>query len=95
MLLTFALTVAILALVVLGASIGVLFKRKPIQGSCGGLDALGITKACSCKTPCSEALEAQAAKNLEAAKAKQHQDYSATQSDYVADRTGEGTYSSK
>ncbi|QSX34647.1 (Na+)-NQR maturation NqrM [Shewanella avicenniae] len=33
-------------------SIGYLVKRKAVQGSCGGLGALGIEKACDCDEPC-------------------------------------------
>ncbi|KFZ35915.1 hypothetical protein HR45_19320 [Shewanella mangrovi] len=33
-------------------SIGYLIKRKAVQGSCGGLGALGIEKACDCDEPC-------------------------------------------
>lgn len=37
----------IMLLVVLGMSVGVLFGRKPIAGSCGGIANLGIEKECS------------------------------------------------
>jgi hypothetical protein len=33
-------------------AIGYLVQRKTIGGSCGGLDALGIEKACDCDKPC-------------------------------------------
>ncbi|MCH1918560.1 (Na+)-NQR maturation NqrM [Shewanella sp. A3A] len=33
-------------------SVGYLIKRKAVQGSCGGLGALGIEKACDCDEPC-------------------------------------------
>lgn len=35
-------------------AVGVMFKRKPIAGSCGGLGAVGIEKACDCDEPCDE-----------------------------------------
>ncbi|GAC04954.1 hypothetical protein GMES_2210 [Paraglaciecola mesophila KMM 241] len=33
-------------------SLGYLVQRKAIAGSCGGLGALGIDKACDCPEPC-------------------------------------------
>ncbi|EOW6614672.1 (Na+)-NQR maturation NqrM [Vibrio fluvialis] len=42
-----------LILVVL-MSIGVLMRRKPIQGSCGGLSSFGVDKVCDCETTCEE-----------------------------------------
>ncbi|ELE5025408.1 (Na+)-NQR maturation NqrM [Vibrio fluvialis] len=42
-----------LILVVL-MSIGVLMRRKPIQGSCGGLSSVGVDKVCDCETACEE-----------------------------------------
>ena len=33
-------------------SIGYIFQQKSIAGSCGGLGALGIDKACDCPEPC-------------------------------------------
>ncbi|MFC6277009.1 (Na+)-NQR maturation NqrM [Psittacicella hinzii] len=96
MYITFILTFVILLLVVAGASIGVMFKRKPIQGSCGGLDALGIAKACSCKTPCSQAQERMAKEQLDQRKAqgtdKLPEVDANLQAAYVADRTGEGKF---
>ncbi|MBS9777952.1 MAG: (Na+)-NQR maturation NqrM [Gammaproteobacteria bacterium] len=35
-------------------SVGVLMKRKPISGSCGGLGNVGVEKACDCDNPCSK-----------------------------------------
>lgn len=41
------LVFAVMLLVVLGMSIGVIMGRKPIAGSCGGIANLGIEKECS------------------------------------------------
>ena len=38
--------------VVLAMSVGYIFQQKTIAGSCGGLGALGIAKACDCPEPC-------------------------------------------
>lgn len=51
----------LLAFVALMA-VGVMFKRKPISGSCGGLGGVGIEKACGCDKPCDEKLAREAAK---------------------------------
>ncbi|MBF7731327.1 (Na+)-NQR maturation NqrM [Pseudomonas sp. N040] len=44
---TWLLVFLIMLLVVLGMSIGVIFGRQPIAGSCGGIANLGIEKECS------------------------------------------------
>jgi len=33
-------------------AIGYIMQKKSISGSCGGLGALGIEKACDCPEPC-------------------------------------------
>lgn len=33
-------------------AIGYILQRKTISGSCGGLGAIGIAKACDCPEPC-------------------------------------------
>jgi len=43
----FVVVFAVMLLVVLGMSAGVLAGRKPIAGSCGGIARLGIEKECS------------------------------------------------
>jgi len=52
----FILTFAVVTIVVLGMAIGVMAGRKPIAGSCGGLSAVGIEKACDCDKPCPDRL---------------------------------------
>lgn len=37
---------------VLAMAVGYLIQKKSISGSCGGLGALGIEKACDCPEPC-------------------------------------------
>ncbi|ELW7381960.1 (Na+)-NQR maturation NqrM [Yersinia enterocolitica] len=33
-------------------SLGYIVKRKTLQGSCGGISALGMEKVCDCPEPC-------------------------------------------
>ncbi|MDR1889455.1 MAG: (Na+)-NQR maturation NqrM [Zoogloeaceae bacterium] len=53
---TFFVTFGVIVFLVLIMAIGVMFGRKPIQGSCGGYDALGAECAIGCKTPCEKRL---------------------------------------
>lgn len=53
----FLLTLVMLLVVFAAMSIGYLVKKKSIAGSCGGLGALGIDKACNCDNPCDKRLE--------------------------------------
>ena len=43
---TFLLVLFIVVLLVAAMSVGVMFGRKPISGSCGGIGALGISSSC-------------------------------------------------
>lgn len=45
---------AIFLVVVLAMSVGFIVQRKSISGSCGGIGALGMEKACDCDEPCDE-----------------------------------------
>jgi hypothetical protein len=49
---TFILAFVCFLLVAVGLSLGFIIQRKAIAGSCGGLGALGIAKACDCPEPC-------------------------------------------
>lgn len=37
-------------------AVGVMMRRAPISGSCGGLGGVGIEKACDCDKPCEKRL---------------------------------------
>lgn len=52
MLTVFAVTFVLFLLIVGGMSLGYVFKRKSLQGSCGGITALGMEKVCDCPEPC-------------------------------------------
>ena len=49
---TFILAFGFFLTMVLAMAVGYLFQKKSISGSCGGLGALGIEKACDCPEPC-------------------------------------------
>lgn len=49
---TFLLTLLGFVGVIFLMAIGVIFSRKPIKGSCGGLAHLDIERECNCKDVC-------------------------------------------
>jgi hypothetical protein len=49
---TFIAAFAVLMVFFLLMSIGYIVKKKAVAGSCGGLGAIGIEKACDCDDPC-------------------------------------------
>jgi len=49
---TFVLAFLFFMTMVAAMAIGYMVQRKSIAGSCGGLGALGIEKACDCPEPC-------------------------------------------
>jgi uncharacterized protein len=49
---TFILAFMFFLVVVVAMSVGYIVQQKSIAGSCGGLGALGIDKACDCPEPC-------------------------------------------
>lgn len=50
----FILVFVVFLLVVAAMSVGYLLQRKKISGSCGGISALGMDKACDCDEPCDD-----------------------------------------
>ena len=48
---SFFTLIAFVAIIVL-MSVGFIFKKQSLKGSCGGLSSLGIAKACDCDKPC-------------------------------------------
>lgn len=51
---TFLLAFILFLSVIVIMAVGYLFQQKRVSGSCGGLDALGIEKACDCDKPCAK-----------------------------------------
>lgn len=51
---TIFLAFILMLVVVIGMAIGFLVQRKAITGSCGGIGALGMDKACDCDDPCDD-----------------------------------------
>lgn len=49
---TVLLTFALFVLVIIGMSVGYIFSKRSIKGSCGGISSLGMDKVCGCETPC-------------------------------------------
>lgn len=49
---TFLVTFGIFLGFITLMSVGYLIQKKVVKGSCGGLDAMGIDKVCSCPEPC-------------------------------------------
>ena len=51
---TFLITLLVVGIVIAAMAIGVMFGRKPIAGSCGGMGAMGLDCEFGCKKPCSK-----------------------------------------
>lgn len=56
---TFFVTFLVMGLAIVGMAIGVIMNRKPIAGSCGGMDKLGIECEAGCDKPCPKRLARQ------------------------------------
>ncbi len=52
----FLVTFLIMGLAILGMAVGVMAGRKPIAGSCGGMDKLGVECFAGCDKPCPKRL---------------------------------------
>lgn len=73
---TFILAFVFFLVVVVAMAVGYIVQQKTISGSCGGLGALGIEKACDCPEPCDRKLarmEKQQAREKKLAEWKQNQ----------------------
>ncbi|MDP2560020.1 (Na+)-NQR maturation NqrM [Psychrobium sp. 1_MG-2023] len=49
---TFIYAFAAFVIVIVAMAVGYIFQKKAIAGSCGGLGAIGVEKACDCDNPC-------------------------------------------
>jgi len=52
----FLVTFLVMVIAILAMAVGVLLGRRPISGSCGGLDRLGLECDAGCDKPCPERL---------------------------------------
>ncbi len=48
----FIATFVVFLLVIVAMSVGYIFQKKSVSGSCGGLGSIGIDKECDCPDPC-------------------------------------------
>lgn len=60
MLLLFIASFVLFLLFFLALSLSYLLKRRRLQGSCGGISALGLEKVCDCPEPCDARKQRQA-----------------------------------
>ncbi|MFV0576147.1 MAG: (Na+)-NQR maturation NqrM [Vibrio sp.] len=49
---TFGITFLIFIGVIAAMSVGYIFQKKVVRGSCGGLGSVGVDKVCNCPEPC-------------------------------------------
>lgn len=49
---TFVIAFILFVVMALAMGLGYIIQKKSIAGSCGGLGALGVDKACDCPEPC-------------------------------------------
>ena len=49
---TFLITFGVFIIFIAAMSVGYIFQKKVVKGSCGGLGAVGVDKVCNCPEPC-------------------------------------------
>ncbi|WP_413477569.1 (Na+)-NQR maturation NqrM [Vibrio hibernica] len=49
---TYLITFLVFLLVITAMSVGYIFQKKVVKGSCGGLGSVGVDKVCNCPEPC-------------------------------------------
>ncbi|GLT17215.1 hypothetical protein GCM10007938_09920 [Vibrio zhanjiangensis] len=65
---TFFITFGIFIAFVTAMSVGYIFQKKVVKGSCGGLGAVGVDKVCNCPEPCDARKKREAREALRAEK---------------------------
>jgi len=60
----FVYTFAAFFIVFVAMAVGYIFQRKTLAGSCGGLGAIGVEKACDCDNPCDKRKKREAAEQI-------------------------------
>lgn len=65
---TFGITFLIFLGVIAAMSVGYIFQKKVVKGSCGGLGAVGVDKVCNCPEPCDARKKREAREALRAQK---------------------------
>lgn len=53
----FIITFVLMLIIVTIMSVGYIFQKKKIKGSCGGISDLGLEKVCDCDEPCDKRKE--------------------------------------
>ncbi|WP_105903204.1 (Na+)-NQR maturation NqrM [Vibrio gangliei] len=71
---TFGITFLIFVAVIAAMSVGYIFQKKVVKGSCGGLGAVGVDKVCNCPEPCDARKKREAKAALRAEKLAKWED---------------------
>lgn len=65
---TYGITFLVFLMVIAAMSVGYIFQKKVVKGSCGGLGAVGVDKVCNCPEPCDARKKREAREALRAQK---------------------------